>query len=211
MTILKTPMIIATVGALSLSACTDTGPRTQNGAIIGGMLGGFLGAPQPGDNKVVDTAVGAAIGAAIGGAIGNSLDKQAGDLRSSMGDDVKIVNTGNELVITMPQDILFNVDSATLRPDLRSDLRALARNLLDYPDTTVDIFGHTDNTGSADHNQALSARRASAVAAVLRDGGVSSSRIRAIGRGEDEPIATNLTPEGRRANRRVEIIIRPNQ
>jgi outer membrane protein OmpA-like peptidoglycan-associated protein len=111
----------------------------------------------------------------------------------------------------MPQDILFNIDSTSLRPGLRRDLAVLANNLNDYPDTTVDILGHTDNTGTAEHNQNLSARRASAVAAVLRDAGVAPSRLRAFGRGEDEPVSSNLTAEGRRANRRVEIVIRPVQ
>ncbi len=207
--ILKTPMLLATVGILTLSACTDTGPRAQNGAVIGGILGGFIAATRPGEDKAVDTAVGATVGALIGGAIGNSLDKQAGDLRQTMGNQVGIVNAGDRLIVTMPQDILFAVDSAALRSNLRNDLRALANNLQDYPDTTVDIFGHTDNTGLASHNQELSARRANAVAAVLRNSGVSPSRLRAIGRGEDEPIASNLTVEGRRANRRVEIVIRP--
>jgi len=142
--------------------------------------------------------------------IGNALDRQAADLRASMNNsDVQIVNTGNELIVTMPQDILFAVDSYTVRSDLQTDLRALAQNLQSYPNTTVDVIGHTDNTGDAGYNQGLSARRANAVANVILGAGVSSSRVRAFGRGEDAPIASNLTPEGRQQNRRVEIVIRP--
>jgi outer membrane protein OmpA-like peptidoglycan-associated protein len=85
----------------------------------------------------------------------------------------------------------------------------MARNLQQYPASTVDVIGHTDNTGSADYNQDLSARRASAVAGVLLEQGVDPARVRSFGRGENEPVATNLTPEGRQQNRRVEIIIRP--
>ena len=97
-----------------------------------------------------------------------------------------------------------------MRPDLRVELRALADSLIKFPDTTVDVIGHTDNTGAASYNQELSARRASSVTAVLIDSGVTSSRLRSYGVGEDQPVASNLTPEGRAQNRRVEIVIRPN-
>ena len=74
----------------------------------------------------------------------------------------------------------------------------------------MQVVGHTDNTGSAAHNQALSERRANAVADVLMNGGVAFSRIQTYGRGEDQPLASNLTAEGRAQNRRVEIVILPN-
>lgn len=212
----KTPLILITTGALALSGCLDstgqttTGPKTKDGAIIGAIVGGAFGATRKGDDKLKKTAIGAAVGAAVGGLIGARLDQQEADLRRAIGsDEVGIVNTGSELIVTMPQDILFAVDSASLRPDLQSDLRALAANLRDYPDTTVDVIGHTDNTGLASYNQNLSSRRASSVAGVLINSGVSASRIRAFGRGEDEPVASNLTAEGRQQNRRVEIVIRP--
>ena len=96
-----------------------------------------------------------------------------------------------------------------MRPDLRSDLNTVASSLLKYPNSRIEIIGHTDNTGSAAYNQDLSQRRAVSVASVLRESGVPGGRIAAYGRGEDQPIASNLTPEGRAKNRRVEIIIRP--
>ncbi len=215
----KTPVILLVAGSFALSGCLDPGPepkngntRTQNGALIGAGLGAVFGATrESGSDRVKNAAIGAAIGAGVGAIIGNQLDKQAAELRGSMSDDVKIVNTGDRLVVTMPQDILFDVDSTYVRPGLRSDLGKLAANLRKYPNTTVDVVGHTDNTGAASYNQNLSSRRASAVAAVLMDSGVTPSRVRSYGRGEDEPIATNLTPEGRHQNRRVEIVIRPVQ
>jgi len=109
----------------------------------------------------------------------------------------------------MPQDILFAFDSDTLRPDLRRDLRVLANSLQDYPDTSVNVIGHTDNIGSDAYNDALSLRRARTVANVLIDEGVRSSRIRVDGRGRYEPVASNASESGRAQNRRVEIIIRP--
>lgn len=208
-------VILATVSAFGLAGCVSNtvqpmGERTQSGAIIGGMLGGFLGANSSEENRLRNATLGAAAGAIAGGAIGATLDRQAQDLRGSLAnDDILIQNTGSELIVTMPDGILFDVDSAALRASLQGDIRALASNLQQYPDTTVDVIGHTDNTGSAGYNQDLSARRAQAVAGVLLEQGVSPARVRAFGRGESEPVASNLTPEGRQQNRRVEVIIRP--
>ena len=207
--------IVATASALVLSGCVSnsvapTGERQRDGTIVGGILGGFLGAAASDDNRMGGALIGATAGAIAGGAIGAALDRQARDLRGSLAnDDIRIQNTGEELIVTMPEGILFDVDSAAIRASLQSDLRALARNLQQYPDTTVDVIGHTDNTGSAEYNQDLSARRAQAVAGVLLEAGVAPARVRAYGRGETQPVATNLTPEGRQQNRRVEVIIRP--
>ena len=212
---IKTSIILLTASTFALSGCLESGPgqqgnRTQNGAIIGALVGGAFGATRKGDHKLGKAAAGAAIGGLVGGLVGANLDKQAKDLRRDIGNgDVKIVNTGSELIVTMPQDILFQTDSALVRSDLRSDLNKLAANLQQYPDTTVDVLGHTDNTGSASHNQNLSSRRANSVANVLMDAGVRPSRVRSFGRGEDEPVASNLTAEGRHQIRRVEIVIRP--
>jgi outer membrane protein OmpA-like peptidoglycan-associated protein len=212
----KFPVVLLVSGALVLSACADpaqTGDsRARQGAIAGALLGGFTGlATRPGNtDPLLAGAAGAVIGAAVGGAIGTALDRQAADLRRDIGNpNVGIVNAGDRLIVTMPQDILFDVDSAVVRPDLQSDLRAVAANLNQYPQTRVEVLGHTDNTGSAAYNRDLSQRRAAAVAAVLIGAGVSASRVSAIGQGEDFPVATNLTPEGRAKNRRVELVIRP--
>jgi outer membrane protein OmpA-like peptidoglycan-associated protein len=186
------------------------GERTQSGAILGGILGAAAGAIGNDSDPGLGAVVGGAAGALAGGAIGAALDRQAQDLRGNLSnDDIRIQNTGEELIVTMPEGILFDIDSAAIRASLQSDLRALARNLQQYPNTTVDVIGHTDNTGSAQYNQDLSSRRAQAVAGVLLEAGVAPSRVRAFGRGETEPVATNLTPDGRQQNRRVEVIIRP--
>ncbi|WP_226554263.1 OmpA family protein [Celeribacter naphthalenivorans] len=214
---MKSPFYIAIplVAAFGLTACMDSyDPNTKatQGVALGAALGGITAAATSGSNdKLAKVAVGAMIGGAVGGAIGQQLDKQAADLREDLGnDDVKIVNTGSQLIVTMPQDILFATDSAVVVPSLQTDLRKLAYNLQDYPNTTVQIIGHTDSTGSAGYNQELSTRRASAVSTILTANGVAPGRVRAYGRGEDQPIATNLTPEGKAQNRRVEIIITPN-
>jgi outer membrane protein OmpA-like peptidoglycan-associated protein len=209
---------MATASALVLTACVgNTVPpsdpnqnRTRDGAVIGGLLGGFLGAASDDENQGRNAILGAAAGAAAGGLIGNALDRQAQDLRGAIANDrILIENTGSQLVVTMPEGILFDVDSAAIRASLQADLRALARNLNQYPNTDVEVVGHTDNTGSASYNQDLSTRRAQGVAGVLLEAGVAPFRVRSYGRGEGQPIATNLTPEGRQQNRRVEVIIRP--
>jgi outer membrane protein OmpA-like peptidoglycan-associated protein len=200
---------------LALAACdpsTQTvagGPRATTGAVTGALVGAAIGATAPGDSRLAQAAAGAMIGGALGGVIGSTLDRQAAELQGSVSSQTTVVNNGTSLTVTMPQDILFATNSAALRPDLQRDLNAVAANLLNYPDSTIEIIGHTDNTGTAALNQDLSQRRAAAVANQLRASGVPSRRIIAIGRGEDFPIASNLTPEGRTLNRRVEIVIRP--
>lgn len=210
-----TPLVIASVALLGLAACapeTQTiagGPRATTGVVTGALVGATIGATASGGNRLVQAATGAVLGGALGGVIGATLDRQAADLQASVSNQTRVVNNGNSLTVTMPQDILFATNSAALRPDLLRDLDALATNLLNYPDSTIEIVGHTDNTGTAALNQDLSQRRAGAVADKLRAAGVPSRRIVAIGRGEDFPVASNLTPEGRALNRRVEMVIRP--
>ena len=139
------------------------------------------------------------------------LDKQERDLRASLGNDnVTINNTGDRLIVTLPQDILFATGSSAVRPDLQRDLAAVAGNLQAYPDSTVQIIGHTDSDGEASFNQQLSESRANAVASVLLNNGISSRRIQSYGRGESQPIASNLNAQGKAQNRRVEIVILPN-
>lgn len=185
----------------------DKNQRTKEGAAIGAVLGAITGAVV--GNDAEDILIGAAVGAGGGALVGADLDRQARELEAALGDQVRIVNTGDALIVTMPQDILFAFDSDVVSPSLTADLRILADSLNDYPDTTVDVIGHTDSDGEAGYNQELSARRAQSVTAILIEEGVSPTRLRSFGRGEDEPLTTNLTEEGKAQNRRVEIVIRP--
>lgn len=212
---LKLPLVLAVGATLGLTACTDPQyanidrENTKQGATIGALIGGALGAITS-DDKLGGTVRGAAIGAGIGAIAGDYLDRQEADLRRDLDNsDVDITNTGDRLIVTMPNNILFATDSYTVRSDLQRDLRTVASNLLAYPDSTIQIIGHTDNEGDAAYNQTLSERRANAVADVLMGEGVPFGRIDAIGRGESQPITSNLTPEGRAENRRVEIVILP--
>jgi outer membrane protein OmpA-like peptidoglycan-associated protein len=211
---LKFPIILGLGATLVLTGCVaPEGDNARSGAITGAALGAVLGAVT-GDNggdSLRRAAVGGVLGGIAGGTVGTLLDRQAQELNRDLGNNVDVVNTGSELIVTMPQDILFATDSAVVRPDLQSDLRVLAASLQRYPDTRVAVIGHTDNTGSAAYNQGLSERRASSVASILRDSGVAAWRVTAVGRGLNQPVASNATPEGRQQNRRVEIVITPIQ
>lgn len=220
MTYITRACALSFVGLLALGACTD--PATLNpdgsnpnanrdrGALIGAGIGALAGAVIDDDNRVRGAVIGGTLGGGGGALVGYSLDQQEADLRRQIGNEnVLIRNTGDRLIVTLPQDILFDVNSFAVRADLQADLRSLATNLLDYPQTTVQVNGHTDSDGDAAFNLGLSERRANAVADVLLNAGVPFNRIVTVGRGEDSPIASNLTPEGKRQNRRVEIVIFP--
>ena len=194
------------------AANSKPGDNTTAGTIMGGMIGAMAGMEMSskGDRKK-GAIIGAIVGATTGNAIGQTLDQQAADLRRDLkNDQVDIMNTGSKLIVTMPQDILFALDSAAVRSDLRRDLGVVAGNLQAYPNSTISIEGHTDNTGTANYNRILSQRRANAVADILVNNGVPPARLYAVGRGENEPVASNLSATGRAQNRRVEIVIRPN-
>lgn len=217
---IRYPFLIVMSGAMMLGACTDpsqigagsANPKTQQGAVIGATAGALLGALSKGDGNRAGGAVkGAVIGGALGAGIGYSLDQQAADLRQDLGnDDVVITNAGDRLIVTLPQDILFATDSFAVRSDLRRDLQSVAGNLNAYPASTIQIIGHTDSDGDAAYNQFLSERRAGAVSDVLITSGVDQRRVRTIGRGESQPVASNLSASGKAQNRRVEIVILPN-
>jgi outer membrane protein OmpA-like peptidoglycan-associated protein len=215
--LIKTPLLLSAASLLALTACVDPNAypdnpnaRTQSGAIIGGLAGALAGGSSGGDDRLAKAVIGGAIGAAAGGAIGATLDRQAAELRGSINNpNVTVTNNGQFLTVNLPQDLLFAVDSTALRPDLRSDLGSVAQSLIRYPNSRIEVIGHTDNTGSAAYNYDLSQRRAVSVSAVLTQNGVPFGRIANIGRGFDQPIASNATAQGRAQNRRVEIIIRP--
>lgn len=211
---LKFPIILGLGATMALAACeTPDGDRARSGAISGAAVGAMIGAAtgDSGGDSLRRAAVGGVLGGIAGGTVGTLLDRQAQELNRDLGNNVDVVNTGSQLIVTMPQDILFATDSATVRADLQSDLRVLAASLQRYPDTRVAVVGHTDSTGTAAYNQTLSERRASSVASILRDSGVPSWRVTAVGRGQTQPVASNATAQGRQQNRRVEIVITPTQ
>lgn len=206
---------------IGLSGCTDPGrfeeavqtpnSNTREGAFLGAAAGALLGAITSDDGDRADGALkGALLGGAVGAGVGYSLDRQEAELRAALANDrVQIINAGDRLIVTLPQDILFDTDSFAVRGLLREDLAAVANSLQRYPSSTVQIIGHTDADGDAVYNQRLSERRANAVADVLSENGVPFSRLQTFGQGEAQPVASNLTVDGKARNRRVEIVILP--
>jgi outer membrane protein OmpA-like peptidoglycan-associated protein len=205
------------VAMLPLSACVtdpETGNRTISKAAIGGIggaLGGYLlGDLVGGRRDRTEKILGAGIGAVAGAGVGYYMDEQERKLRQqTAGTGINVIRDGDNLVLDMPSEITFGVDSANIDVGFRNTLDQVASTLTQYEKTYVDVLGHTDSTGSDAYNQALSERRASAVADYLSTRGVQSARLAARGYGESQPKVSNLDAAGRSANRRVEIRLVP--
>ena len=207
----KTLSVVVLAGAITLAGCTNPDGTTNNtgtGAGVGAVFGGLLGRAVS-DDKSKGTLIGGIIGGAIGGAIGADLDKLEAALRAQMGNSVGIINTGSQLIVSLPEDITFSTNSAVVKSSVVSDLNTLAASMNTYPNTTIEVVGHTDNTGTSAYNQALYEQRARAVRGILINT-VNSGRVIAYGVGETRPIESNASSAGRQANRRVEIYITPN-
>lgn len=215
---LRTLLTLAALSATALTgACvTDpvTGERRVSRAAIGGgvgALGGYLlGDLVGGRNDRTEKILGAGIGGLAGVAVGSYIDRQEQELRRrTAGTDVEVIRQGDDLVLRMPSSITFATDQAAVQPQFRPTLDQVAQVLRDYNQTYVDVYGHTDSTGSESYNMSLSERRANAVRDYLVSRGVESVRLGTRGFGEYQPIAPNDTEEGRAENRRVEIKIVP--
>lgn len=209
-----TTKIAATIAvALTLAGCTDPAGnpnRSANGALIGGATGALLGNAIGGDDR--SAIIGAGAGAIIGGMVGNDLDRQAAELNQQLaGSGATVNNTGNDLRVILPGGVTFSTGSSTVYPAFLPSLRNVSASLQKYPNSTVQVVGHTDNVGTAAFNQQLSEDRARAVANVLISNGTPANRIAFLGRGFNQPVASNDTEAGRAQNRRVEIIITPTR
>lgn len=182
--------------------------NTVKGGVIGGVGGGVVGGVI--GNQFGNTALGAVIGAVVGGTagalIGNNMDKQAEELEQEL-ENAKIERVGEGILISFDSGILFGYDSSTLQPEAKANISKLADILKKYPDSNVLITGHTDSDGSENYNQTLSEKRAKSVSDYAMYRGISSSRLSIVGLGENEPVASNDTADGKQLNRRVEIAI----
>ena len=194
-----------------LVSCNNMNKTTKGGIIgagAGGAVGGVIG------NRAGNTAAGAIIGAAVGGAagavIGRYMDKQAEELRRDL-ENARVERVGEGIKITFDSGILFDVNSAALRPEAKTNLEDLAKTLKKYDDTEILIEGHTDNTGTEEYNQKLSENRAESVANYIQGLGVKAPRIEEEGYGEVQPVDANETEMGRQNNRRVEVAIYANK
>ena len=193
------------------SGCASLNKK-ESGAIIGATAGAAVGAAV--GNASGSTAKGAIIGAAVGGAagavIGHQMDQQAKEIKQNIPGAI-VERVGEGLQVTFESGLLFDFDSDVLRAQAKQNLATFAQSLDKYPGTDVLIVGHTDDKGADSYNAALSARRAAAAENYLATQHVARTRLRSIGRGEAEPVASNDTDAGRQQNRRVEVAIYANE
>ncbi|HQU60711.1 MAG TPA: OmpA family protein [Saprospiraceae bacterium] len=203
-------LIVLSLALLLAGGCNAS--RTVKGGAIGAAAGGAIGGAI--GSKKGKTAEGAIIGAVVGGTagalIGRYMDKQAEEIRRDM-KGATVTRVGEGILITFDSGLMFDVDSYNLRSTTRDNLNELARVLNKYDDTDILIEGHTDNTGSEEHNQTLSEKRAQSVANYLIRQAVNKDRTITMGYGESQPIASNETASGRQQNRRVEVAIFANK
>jgi outer membrane protein OmpA-like peptidoglycan-associated protein len=213
-TLARSAMLTAAVAAL-VAGCYTMDPYTgekkvsdtTKGAGIGALGGAAVGALAGGGKAAL---IGASMGALAGGAVGNYMDRQEAKLRAQLqGTGVSVSRDGDNINLVMPGSITFGSGSADLNPSFFGVLDSVAVVLKEYDKTTIDVSGHTDSTGSAQKNGALSEQRASTVAQYLRTKGILDQRIAANGFGSTRPVASNDTPEGRQKNRRVELTLAP--
>jgi outer membrane protein OmpA-like peptidoglycan-associated protein len=215
----KTRIFISSFAALALvstAACVtdpNTGEKKISRTAIGGiggaaagyLLGGLIGGKT-------GRIIGAGIGGVGGAVIGYKMDQQIKELKETTeGSGVEVTEgpDGESILVNLPDGVTFAVNSTEISPGFRTTLDRISNSLVQYPNSLIDVMGHTDSTGSDAYNDDLSKRRADAVAGYLTLRGVSRARIETIGYGERYPIADNATETGRARNRRVELRITP--
>jgi len=206
----KTLTSIAAV-AIILGGCKSMN-KTQKGAIIGTAGGGAVGAVigKAAGNTALGAIIGATVGGVTGAVIGHKMDKQAKEIENKV-PGAKVERVGEGINVEFNEKILFGFDRSDLNASASGNLDKLAAILKEYPDTDIEVQGHTDSKGTDDYNMKLSERRASSVANYLRGKGVSGSRIKTKGYGESAPVASNDTESGRAQNRRVNFLITANE
>ncbi|NHA07530.1 OmpA family protein [Mucilaginibacter sp. HC2] len=202
-------LALATVGILG-SGC-DSLTKTQKGAAIGAGAGGTIGAfiGKAAGNTALGAIIGGAVGGTAGAFIGRNMDRQAAEIKQTV-PGATVTREGEGILVKFDSGILFDTDKSDVKPAAQANLQKLATSLQNNPNTNILIVGHTDSTGTAQHNMDLSIRRAEAVKSYIVSNNVSSSRLTTSGKGKTEPIADNATPAGRAQNRRVEIVIVAN-
>jgi len=191
--------------------------QTGKGALIGGGGGAALGAGLGaliggGKGAGIGSAIGAAVGAGAGALIGKKMDKQQAQLEEQLGQQAQVEKTTDQnglqaIKVTFNGGILFPTNGTTLSSNAKTDLSNFAVSLRENPNTNVQIYGFTDNTGSYQVNERVATGRADAVLTYLANSGVAPQRLTAQGIPMADYVASNDTPAGRAQNRRVEIYI----
>jgi outer membrane protein OmpA-like peptidoglycan-associated protein len=197
--------------SLIISGCKNMN-KTQKGAAVGAAggaaVGGVIG--RASGNTALGAIIGATVGGVTGAVIGRKMDKQAKEIENEV-PGAKVERVGEGIVVDFEEKILFGYDRADLSASSEASLEKLVTILKEYPDTNIEVQGHTDSKGSDNYNQRLSERRANSVSGYLRNKGVSPSRLTTKGYGETAPVASNDSDDGRSQNRRVTFLITANE
>jgi len=208
---LKNTLLLLMAASFLLAGCASMN-KTTKGAVIGTAAGGAMGAVigQAAGNPALGTIIGATVGGATGAVIGHEMDKQAEEIKETL-PDVRVERVGEGIIVEFSSAVLFGFDKSDLSAEATSSLDKLVTVLNTYPDTNIEVQGHTDSKGTDTYNQGLSERRAASVSDYLAANEILASRITTKGFGETAPKYDNETEEGRAQNRRVEFLITANE
>lgn len=217
---LKSLAVSALAATMLLTGCASMN-NTGKGALIGGGGGAGLGAGLGaliggGKGAAIGAAIGAGVGAGAGALIGRKMDKQQQQLQEELANSATVEkvtdNNGLQAIkVTFSSGILFPTNGTALSQSAKTELAQFAQSLIAHPNTNVQIFGYTDDTGTLQVNERVANGRADSVLAYLVSCGVSPTRLSAKGIPMAGYIASNDTAEGRAENRRVEIYITADQ
>lgn len=204
-------MVILLCAAMVLPGCSSM-KRSTKGAVIGATAGGAMGGVigRASGNAGLGAIIGATVGGATGAVIGRQMDKQAAEIENTV-PDAKVERVGEGIIVEFSSNVLFGFDQSDLTADAQPTLDKLVDILNKYPDTDIELQGHTDDTGTEKYNQTLSEKRARSVDNYLEKQGIATSRIKIKGFGETIPKYDNATDSGRAQNRRVEFLITANE
>ena len=177
------------------------------GAILGAIIGNNIG----GGNAALGAVIGGVIGGGAGVLIGDKMDKQAQQIEEEVpGAQVERVDQGIVVTFEDGSGVYFATNKYNINEPSQSTLKKLVSIFKENPDTKILVVGHTDSSGDAGYNMTLSKNRANSVSSFLKQNGISSTRLITKWYGEVQPIADNTTEAGRSKNRRVNIVILPN-
>lgn len=208
---IKFILVILMSSLLVISGCKSMS-KTTKGAAIGTAAGGAMGAVigKAAGNPALGAIIGATVGGATGAIIGHEMDKQAKEIEETV-PDAKVERVGEGIVVEFSSAVLFGFDKTDLSAEAMANLDKLVKVLNAYPDTNIEVQGHTDSKGTESYNQTLSEKRARTVTDYLASKAIAASRMTIKGFGETAPKYDNETEEGRAQNRRVEFLITANE
>ena len=198
------PIFLLALLLLHSFSCNRTAQGTAIGAAAGALVGVLI---ADGDDNAKGILIGATVGGIAGAIIGSYMDKHARKLKQDLGKSAEVERVGESILVTFDSGIMFDVDSYALKASTKANLDKMAETMKEYDKTEIIVMGHTDATGSDEHNQKLSENRAASVSRFLQQNGITAKRVTTKGFGEQKPVSSNNTVSGREQNRRVEIAI----